>query len=71
MILGPSENKDAGKRDCLIHAGIPTIRKQLNGGVSYVLTPWLAPLRGFDHDAVADVSLAALWRRFSKNCESE
>ncbi len=71
MILGPSENKNAGKRDRLIHAGIPAIRKQLNGSVPYVLTPWLAPLRGFNHDAFADVSLTALRRRFPKNRERE
>ena len=71
MILGPSKNEDAGKRNCLVHAGIPAIRKQLNGGVPYVLTPWLAPLGGFHHDAFADVSLAALRRRFPKNRESK
>jgi hypothetical protein len=71
MVLGPSENEDAGKRDCLVHAGIPAIRKQLHRSVPYVLTPWLAPLRGFHHDAFADVSLAALRRRFPKNRECE
>jgi hypothetical protein len=71
MILGPSENKDAGKRDCLVHIGIPVIRKQLHRGVPYVLTPWLAPLRGFDHDAFADVSLTALRRRLAKDCVGE
>ena len=65
MILGPSKNKDAGKRDCLVHIGIPVIRKQLHRGVPYVLTPWLAPLRGFDHDAFADVSLTALRGRLA------
>ena len=71
MILGSSENKHAGKRDRFVHAGIPAIRKQLDGSVSYVLTPWLAPLRGFHHDAFADVSLAALRRRLPKNSEGE
>ena len=66
MILGPSENKDAGKRNRFIHIGIPAIRKQLHHGVPYVLTPWLAPLRGFDHDAFADMSLAALRRRLAQ-----
>ena len=71
MIFGPSKNEDAGKRDCLVHAGIPAIRKQVHRSVPYVLTPWLAPLGGFNHDAFADVSLAALRRRFPKNGESE
>lgn len=65
MTLGPSENKDAGKRDRFIHIGIPAIRKQLHSGVPYVLTPWLAPLGGFDHDAFANMSLAALRGRLA------
>ena len=71
MILGPGKNKNAGKRDRLAHTGMPAIRKQLDGSVPYVLTPWLAPLRGFNHDAFADVSLAALRRRFPKNSKGE
>ena len=71
MILGPSEHEDAGERDRFVHVGIPAIRKQLNGSVPYVLTPWLAPLGGFHHDAFADVSLAALWGRLPKNSEGE
>ena len=67
MILGPSENKNAGKRDRSIHVGIPAIRKQIHRGVPYVLTPWLAPLGGFDHDAFADMSLAALRRRLTQD----
>ena len=65
MILGPSENKDAGKRDRSVHVGMPVTRKQIQCGVPYVLTPWLAPLGGFDHDASADVALAALRRRLA------
>ena len=71
MILGSSENKHAGKRDCFVHAGIPAIRKQLDGSVPYVLTPWLAPLGRFNHDAFANVTLAALRGRFSENRKSE
>ena len=71
MIFGSSENKHAGKRDRLAHAGIPAIRKQLDGSVPYVLTPWLAPLRGFHHDAFADVALTALRGRLPKNLECE
>jgi hypothetical protein len=69
MTLGPSENKDAGKRDRFIHIGIPAIREQLHSGVPYVLTPWLAPFGGFDHDAFADMSLAALRGRLTQDRE--
>ena len=71
MILGPSENKDAGKRDRFVHIGIPAIRKQLYRGVPYVLAPWLTPLGGFDHDAFADVSFAALRGRLAQDFERE
>ena len=73
MVLGPSENKNAGKRDRSVHVGIPVIRKQLHRGVPYVLTPWLAPLGGFDHDAATNVSLAALRRRLTQDrkCETK
>ena len=71
MILGPSEDEDAGERDCFVHIGIPTARKQIHRGVPYVLTPWLAPFRGFDHDAFADVALAALWGRLAQDRKSE
>lgn len=71
MILGSSENKDARERDRFVHIGIPAIRKQLHRGVPYVLTPWLAPFRGFNHDALADVSLAALRGRLAQDFERE
>ncbi len=71
MALGSSENKDAGKRDRFIHIGIPAIRKQLHCGMPYVLTPWLAPLGGFDHDAATNVAFTALWGRLAQNRESE
>ena len=71
MILGPSEHEDAGERDRFVHVGIPVTRKQIHCGVPHVLTPWLAPLRGFDHDAFANMSLAALRRRLAQYRESE
>ena len=69
MILGPSEDEDAGERDRFVHIGIPAARKQIHRGVPYVLTPWLAPFGGFDHDAFADVALAALRGRLSQDRE--
>lgn len=69
MILGPSEDEDAGERDRFVHVGIPAIRKQLHDGVSYVLTPWFAPLGGFHHDAFADVAFAALRGRLTQDRE--
>ena len=71
MILGSGKNEDAGKRDRFVHIGIPVIRKQLHHGVPYVLTPWLAPFGGFNHDALADVSLAALRGRLAQDFERE
>ena len=71
MILGPSEDEDAGKRDRFVHIGIPAIRKQLHRGVPYVLAPWFTPLGGFDHDAFADVSFAALRGRLAQDRERE
>ena len=43
MILGPSEDEDAGKRDRFVHVGMPVAGEQIHCGVPYVLTPWLAP----------------------------
>ena len=37
----------------------------------YVLTPWLAPLGGFDHDAATNVAFAALWGRLAQYSERE
>lgn len=71
MILRPSKHEDAGKRDRFIYIGIPVSWKQVHGGVPYVLTPRLAPLGGFDHDAAANVAFAALRRRFTQDRERE
>ena len=71
MILGSSENKHAGKRDRFVHVGMPAAREQINRGVPHILTPWFAPLRGFDHDASTNVALTALRGRFSENSKRE
>ena len=71
MILGPSEDEDAGERNRFVHVGIPVARKQIHHGVPYVLTPWLAPFRGLDHDAPTDVALADLWGKLAQDCECE
>jgi len=71
MILRPSKHEDAGKRDRFVHVGMPAAREQINRGVPHILTPWFAPLRGFDHDASTNVALTALRGRFSENSKRE
>lgn len=65
VVLWPSENEDDRNTDRCIHIGIPVVRAQVQSCMPYVLTPWLAPLGGFDHDAATNVAFAALWGRLS------
>ena len=69
VVLWPSENEDDRNTDRCIHIGIPTFRAQVQSCMPYVLTPWLAPLGGFDHDAATNVAFAALWGRLAQDRE--